>query len=51
VQRIPPFAQKIERLEPDFQMLRDGRFVKGIRCPRKLDLAMQRLVRNAKQGA
>src|SRR5262245_27929312 len=51
MQGILPLAQEVERLQSDLEMLRDRAFIEGIGRARQLDLAVQRFVGDAEQGA
>src|SRR4051812_46029396 len=49
--RGPLSTQDIDGSQADHEMLADGTLIEGIRRPWQLDLAMQRLVGYAQQGA
>ena len=51
MQAVPALLEQIECGKADLQMLGDRRLVESARRPRQLDLAMQRLVRDAKKRA
>src|SRR5258708_29364341 len=48
--RFAALAQDAQRLEPDRQVLADPLAIEGVRHAAQLDLAVQRLVRDAQQG-
>src|SRR5262245_24826258 len=49
VQRLAPRLQELDGGKPDLEVLRHGRLVERVGGAGQLDLAMQRLVRNAEQ--
>src|SRR5271157_914222 len=51
MQGIAAFLEQVESGKPDLQMLGNRGLVERARRPRQLDLAMQRLIGNAKQRA
>src|SRR4051812_41610977 len=51
VELVARQLELVDRGDADAQMLGDGAFVEAVGLARQLDLAMDRLVRDAEQGA
>src|SRR6478752_5207761 len=51
MEAVAPLFEKVESGEPDLQMLSDRRLVESACRARQLDLAMERLIRDAEQRA